>query len=104
MGLVATGKITKRSADTLRPTNKDCYLWDSAIKGFALKVTPRGTKTYLYEYKDNSRKTRRVTIGHHGTITADQARNRAGLLLKWNSVVIQQRNIRVTDLHLMLPP
>ena len=77
---MATGKINKRSIDALSPGVKDAYLWDFTVKGFALKVTPRGTKTYLFEYKDRSRKTRRVTIGHHGVLTADQARERAKTL------------------------
>jgi integrase len=77
---MATGKINKRTVDTLSSGAKDSYLWDAAIKGFALKITPRGTKTYLFEYKDRSRKTRRVTIGHHGVITADQAREKAKTL------------------------
>jgi integrase len=77
---MATGKINKRAVDALGPGAKDAYLWDATVKGFALKVTPRGTKTYLFEYKDRSRKTRRVTIGHHGVITADQAREKAKTL------------------------
>jgi integrase len=78
--MMATGKISKRTADALTPATKDGYLWDSMVKGFALKVTPRGTKTYLFEYKDDRRKTRRVTIGHHGVITAEQARDKAKVL------------------------
>ena len=74
---MATGKINKRAVDARGPGVKDTYIWDATVKGFALKVTPRGTKTYLFEYKDSSRKTRRVTIGHHGVLTADQARERA---------------------------
>ncbi len=77
---MATGKINKRAVDALGPGVKDTYIWDATVKGFALKVTPRSTKTYLFEYKDSSRKTRRVTIGHHGVITADQARERAKTL------------------------
>ena len=77
---MATGKINKRAVDALGPGVKDTYIWDATVKGFALKVTPRGTKTYLFEYKDSSRKTRRVTIGHHGVLTADQARERAKTL------------------------
>jgi integrase len=77
---MATGKVSKRSVDAFGPGDKDAYLWDAVIKGFALKVTPPGTKTYLFEYKDRSRKTRRVTIGRHGVITADQAREKAGTL------------------------
>ena len=74
---MAIGKINKRTVDATNPATKDTYVWDLAIKGFALKVTPPGTKTYLFEYKDRSRKTRRVTIGRHGVITAEQARDRA---------------------------
>jgi integrase len=77
---MATGKINKRTVDALTPGPKDAYIWDVPIKGFALKVTPRGTRTYLFEYKDRSRKTRRVTIGHHGIITAEQAREKAKAL------------------------
>jgi integrase len=77
---MATGKINKSTADKLSPGLKDAYVWDTAIKGFSLKITPPGTKTYLFEYKDRSRKTRRVTIGHHGVITAEQARERAKTL------------------------
>ncbi len=77
---MATGKISKRTVDAITPAPKDTYVWDTTIKGFALKVTPPGTKTYLFEYKDRSRKTRRVTIGHHGVITAEQARDKAKTL------------------------
>jgi len=77
---MATGKINKRAVDALSPSSKDAYVWDSLIKGFALKVTPPGTKTYLFEYKDRSRRTRRVTIGRHGIITAEQARDEAKAL------------------------
>jgi integrase len=77
---MATGKINKRAVDAFGPGVKDAYIWDATVKGFALKVTPHGTKTYLFEYKDSSRKTRRVTIGHHGVLTADQARVRARAL------------------------
>jgi len=55
---MTTAKINKRAVDAQKPASKDQYLWDSLTKGFALKTTPRGTKTYLFEYKDKSRKTR----------------------------------------------
>ena len=77
---MTTGKISKRTVDALAPGPKDGYIWDVAIKGFAVKVTPRGTRAYLFEYKDRSRKTRRVTVGHHGIITAEQAREKARAL------------------------
>ena len=42
---MATGKINKGAVDALGPGVKDTYIWDATVKGFALKVTPRGTYT-----------------------------------------------------------
>ena len=84
---MATGKLTKRTVDAQRPDDKDTYLWDSghpdALSGFGLKVTPSGRKVYLIQYRLGGRKgrTRRVTIGTHGKITAETARVRAKVLL-----------------------
>ena len=88
-----TGKITKRSIDALKtdPANrsaptkkypegriKDVYLWDTELPGFAIKATGETTKTYLFQYRDKTKRTRRVTIGHHGKPwTPDKARGEA---------------------------
>ena len=81
---MATGKITKRTVDALQAGERDQYLWDSGLAGFGLKVTPAGGKTYLVQYRIGGRKgrTRRVSIGRHGSPwTADQARKEAKRLL-----------------------
>jgi len=84
---MATGKLTKRTVDAQQPGYKDVYLWDSghsdALSGFGLKVTPAGRKVYLIQYRLGGSKgrTRRVTIGTHGKITAEAARSRAKVLL-----------------------
>jgi integrase len=75
--------ISKRAVDRARSGSKDNYLWDSELRGFGLKVTPTGRKVYLVQYRLGGRKgrTRRVTIGAHGVLTAEQARTRAKKLL-----------------------
>ena len=75
--------ISKRSVDATKAGQKDSYLWDNDLKGFGLKVTPAGRKVYLIQYRLGGRKgrTRRVTIGVHGVLTADEARARAKQLL-----------------------
>jgi hypothetical protein len=80
---MAQGKISKRSVDALKPGERDSYLWDSELAGFGLKVTPAGRKVYLVQYRLGGRKgrTRRVTIGKHGTVTPDKAREAAKRLL-----------------------
>jgi len=80
---MATLRITKRAVDTARSKAADSYLWDDDLTGFGLKVTPAGAKTYLVQYRLGGRKgrTRRVTVGRHGVLTADQARAKAKKLL-----------------------
>ncbi len=81
---MATVKIQKRTVDAASPADKEFILWDAAMKGFGLKVTPSGRKVYLVQYRLGGRggKTRRVTIGVHGSpFTAEKARAEAGKLL-----------------------
>jgi integrase len=76
---MATVKLSKRTVDAAQPGPSDSYLWDEDLPGFGLKVTPKGTKTYLVQYRIGGRggRTRRVTLGRHGPITPDMARHEA---------------------------
>ncbi len=76
---MATGRISNRSVGAFKPSERVKLLWDSGLPGFGLKVTPAGGRTYLVQYRVGGRKgrTRRLTIGKHGTLTPDQARQRA---------------------------
>lgn len=64
-----SGKITKRSVDAVFASPKDVFLWDEELRGFGLKVTPTDKRTYVYQYRLGGResKTRRWTIGGHGS-------------------------------------
>ena len=79
-----TGKITKRSVDGLAPGEKDILLWDEDLRGFGVKTTPAGTKTYLVQYRLGGRSapTKRFTIGRHGTWTPLTARLEAERVLR----------------------
>lgn len=75
-------RITKRTADAVEPTKKDQFLWDTEVKGFGLKVTPRAVRIYLVQYRFAGR-LRRYTIGQHGSPwTAETARAEALRLLR----------------------
>ncbi|WP_098412531.1 site-specific integrase [Thioclava sp. ES.031] len=69
-------KLTKRAVDALLPRESDYFVWDTEIKGFGLRVLRSGAKTYQAQYRKGGR-TRRVSLGRHGNITADQARLKA---------------------------
>ena len=69
-------KLTKRTVEALKPEAKDYFVWDSQIAGFGVRVMASGAKTYQAQYRKGGR-TRRVSLGRHGKITADQARQLA---------------------------
>jgi integrase len=77
-------KITKRLVDATSADRGALLVWDTEVKGFGLKVTPTGAKTYLVQYRMGGRgsPTRRFTIGTHGSPwTPDLARDEALRLL-----------------------
>jgi hypothetical protein len=73
-------KLTKRTVDALEVTVGDYLRWDHHLRGFGVRVYPSGKKTYLVQYRVGHR-TRRITIGQHGVLTAEEARARARQLL-----------------------
>jgi integrase len=73
-------KLTKSRIDTLRPSGAERLFWDNELKGFGLRVSPKGRKTFFVQYRSGGR-TRRVKIGAMGPVTPDQARLRARSLL-----------------------
>lgn len=70
-------KLTKRVVDQLVTATKDYFVWDLDVHGFGVKVTPAGNKAFIYQYRNQHGKTRRVTLGKLGKITTDQARRKA---------------------------
>lgn len=78
-----TALITKRAVDATKAGNRDQFIWDAKVPGFGLKVTPTGSKVYVFQYRmansgaAKTAPTRRMNIGKHGVFTPDQARSRA---------------------------
>jgi len=72
-------RITKSSVDAAKSGAKDNLLWDERLPGFGCKVTPKGVKVFVYQYRLGGRGSpvRRYTIGKFGPITAEQARREA---------------------------
>ena len=78
-------KLTKRTVDLAQPGPARYILWDSELKGFGLRVETSGTKTYLVRYRTRrigaEARKRFVTIGRHGVLTAEKAREKASATL-----------------------
>lgn len=69
-------KLTKRTVDQLAPGPVEMVHWDDELRGFGVRVWPSGRKVYVVMSRVKGR-LRRITIGPHGPVTAEQARIRA---------------------------
>jgi hypothetical protein len=69
-------KLTKRMVEAIAVGEADVLVWDDTLRGFGVKVTPKGARVYVLQYSFGGR-SRRVTIGRHGELTAEEARRKA---------------------------
>jgi integrase len=61
-------KISKRTVDAAPvPERGDTYYWDTDLRGFGLRVTPKGVRSYVIQYRLSGRPARRLTLGIHGS-------------------------------------
>jgi integrase len=67
-------KLTKKSVDNADTLPKPYLLWDGELRGFGLLVLPTRVKTYIFQYRNEARRLRRLTIGRHGSLTVNEAR------------------------------
>ena len=75
-------KITKRTVDALKPSKvgvkgSEQFLWDSELRGFGIRVSSAGLKSFIVQYRTPEGRHRRTVIGRYGMMTAEQARQAA---------------------------
>ena len=73
-------KLTKSRINAIKPCKSERLYWDDELKGFGLRVSPKGRKTFFVQYRSGKR-TRRAKIGTMGPLTPDMARLRGRALL-----------------------
>ena len=81
-----TARINKSTVDAMVPPAVGArgMLWDTEVKGFGVRITANGVRTYVLRYRMGGADTpqRMLTIGRHGSPwTAETARRRAVELL-----------------------
>ena len=75
-------KLTKRAVDALTaPDQGQTFLWDGELRGFGVRVTPSGLKTFILQYRNAEGRSRRVAVGRYGILTVDKARDQAKIKL-----------------------
>lgn len=74
-------RITNSGVNQIKAPDSGYQIhYDDTLPGFGVRVTNGGAKSYVIQGRVNG-KVRRVTLGRHGVITADQARKAAMIML-----------------------
>lgn len=102
-------KLSKRIVDQASAKSTDYLIWDNDITGFFVKIARSSRKTYGLYYRSNNGNQKRPTIGLHGKITTNEARQIAkSWLLNISEFGSHQKpiddtngfgNLSVKDLH-----
>ena len=69
------GTLSNRAVGKL-VVEKDTVFWDGELTGFGVRVYPTGSKVYVAQAR-GPEGPKRVAVGRHGVINADEARKRA---------------------------
>ena len=74
--------LSNRTVATLE-VDRDTVFWDRDLTGFGIRVYPSGGKVYVAQARERTgdRLPKRVTVGRHGVLNADEARQRAALII-----------------------
>ena len=80
MAKLTTTTISRRTVEALS-VEKDTVFWDSELSGFGIRVYPTGSKHYVVQTRAGGKAGKRVTVGRHGIVTAEEARRRAALII-----------------------
>lgn len=77
--------LTKRAVDAAEKRERRYYVWDRELAGFGLRVEKSGAKSFIVRYRADgggrSAAQRFVTVGRYGTLTPEQARKQAKVIL-----------------------
>ena len=71
--------ISNRTVEALE-AHKDTVFWDRNLTGFGVRVYASGAKVYLVQTRGPNG-TRRVTLGRHGVLGAEEARRQGALAI-----------------------
>lgn len=67
-------KLTKTAVESAQPQTKDIELRDTVVPGFLCKITPKGRRVFMLQYRTNSGQPRKPSLGLFGELTVEQSR------------------------------
>jgi integrase len=85
MGRQSDVKLTQRFVSSILPGELRRDIWDSDLSGFGLRVEKSGSMSFVIRYRANgggrTAPRRFMTIGRYGTLTVEEARRQAKIIL-----------------------
>src|SRR5437016_1719464 len=71
--------FTKASVARMRcaPGQTEAFFWDAGCSGFGLRALSSGKRSWIYQYRDEHRRTRRIVLGDVSAVGLDSARDAA---------------------------
>lgn len=81
--------LTKNTVERLELSPKTYICWDQKLSGFGVKISPTGRKSYILKYRNTAGVQRKPTIGVHGQITCEQARQ---IAQQWMALIAQGKD------------
>lgn len=73
--------FTDKSIKYLKPTGKRRVVWAKGLKGFGIRITPKGTKSFVYKY-DIDGQDRWLTFGRYPTLKLAEALKKYAVALE----------------------
>lgn len=74
-------RLTKRVVEAQLPAEEPYFIWDDDLSGFGIRIFPSGKRFYYVTYYPKQGARRTMSIGQHGKLTCEQARDQAKVLL-----------------------
>jgi Arm DNA-binding domain len=70
------GAFTKISINKMYcpPGKSEAFFWDASCRGFGLRVLKSGRRSWIYQYRDEHKRTRRIVVGDVSAVSLDTAR------------------------------
>jgi len=82
-------RLTKAQVKSLRADGKDAYAWEMSLPGFGVRKTRGGATSFIVQYRDFERRSRRMTLGRYPLFSVGAARRKP---LKGLAAVQQREN------------
>lgn len=66
--------VTRITKSTIDQTPPGAFLWDAEVRGFGVRVTAAGTRSFILQYRTLQGEQGKLTIGRYPGMTVDDAR------------------------------